>query len=204
MKLPRAAAPARYEHLLIIQLGTPSTTRILHRTMTRNCAWSSDDLKDWPISSGPISGNQSSPRDFRGVTGQRNDAHYKSQTLDFHLTLKWLAHRNDIRATLALTANVAPWFSNRDYASDRDQDLQMQRLQWAVGLLHDRHLYLNVMIFRSDRPWTDDEIAFAHVNRGYRRMMPIKRPATLGMLGEQHLKNPPADWEQLPAKLNLR
>jgi hypothetical protein len=165
-------------------------------------AWPGMDLNDWSIAPGPISGNWSSPQAYLGITGQHYSVHYKSQTLEFRRALSWLDRRNDIRAALALTRNVAPWYSNPDYARDPDQGLNTQRVQWAAGLLHDRAVGVSVMLFWSDRPWTADEVAFAQPILAYLRTMPVKRPAAIGKLDESHPENDLAEWVQLAAKLS--
>jgi len=164
-------------------------------------AWPGVDLNGWTITPGSLSGNWSSPRTYLGITGQRYDVDYKSRTLEFRRALSWLDRRNDVRAALALTPNVAPWYSNPDYARDPSQDIHTQRLQWAAGLLHDRALGVNVMLFWSNRRWTDDEAAFARPILAYLHSVPIKQPVAIGKLDESHPEIALDEWLQLAAKL---
>jgi hypothetical protein len=167
-------------------------------------AWPGVDLNDWRITQGPISGNWSSPPAYLGIAGQRYSVHYQSQTPEFRRALSWLDRRNDIRAALALTPNVAPWYSNPDYARDANQDIKTQRLQWAAGLLHDRAFGVSVMLLWSDRPWTNDEVAFARPILEYLRTMPANRPVVIHKLDESHPEQALAEWMQLAANLSIQ
>ena len=124
-------------------------------------AWPAVDLNGWLTGPGPISGNWSSPQTYLGLTGQRYNVQYKSRSIEYRRALRWLDRRNDVRSALACSSNVAPWYSNPNYDRDLDQDPGIHRLQWAAGLLHDRAMGVNVMLFWSDRAWTSEEVAFA-------------------------------------------
>ena len=105
--------------------------------------------------------------------------------------------RNDVRSALARTPNVAPWYSQPDYNRDPAEDALEHRLQWAAGLLHDRALGVNVMLFWSDRAWTPEEIAFARPVLAHLQTMKSERPDHIEPLAEEDPEAEMQSWLQL-------
>jgi hypothetical protein len=134
-------------------------------------AWKGHDLNNWPKEPGPISGNWSSPSVYLSATGQRYKVVHGNRSPEFQRALRWVDCRNDVRSALAASPNVAPWYSQPDYGREPSEDVVEHRLRWAAGLLHDRAMGVNVMLFWSDRAWTAEEIAFARPVVGKRPVL---------------------------------
>lgn len=153
-------------------------------------AWRGHDLNNWPKDPGPISGNWSSPATYLSAAGQRYRIFHGNRPPAFRHALRWVDCRNDVRSALAISPHVAPWYSQPDYGHDSTEDVLEHRLLWAAGLLHDRAMGVNVMLFWSDRAWTPGEIAFARPVIAYLQTMKSERPSKVGPLSEE---NPEAE-----------
>ena len=165
--------------------------------------WKGHDLNNWPQEPGPISGNWSSPSTYLGALGQRYRVFHAKLSLQAQRALRWVDCRNDVRSALARTPNVAPWYSQPDYNRDPAEDALEHRLQWAAGLLHDRALGVDVMLFWSDRAWTPEEIAFARPMLAYLQTMKSERPAKIGPLAEEDPETELSVWLELARSVVL-
>lgn len=157
-------------------------------------AWTGRDLNNWPREPNSISGNWSSPSLYLGASGQRYRVFNSGKSVQYQRALRWLDLRNDVRSALARTPNVAPWYSNPDYGRAEDEDVLEHRLQWAAGLLHDRSIGVNVMLFWTDRAWTNDEIEFARPLVNHLHAIPSARPNNPEPLPESDAMAEMAKW----------
>ena len=158
-------------------------------------AWNGVDLNGWPTQSGDLSGTLSSPDTYLGIQGQRYEL-LSDKTLAYKRALQWIDKHNEVRAALAAGSPTAPWYSNPDYGRDAEQSPLEHRLQWAAGLLHDRLAGVNIMLFWSAAPWSDDEAAFANkIIDGLRTLNP--KAAHLAALSELDPQSAMAPWLNL-------
>ncbi|MEM1445616.1 MAG: hypothetical protein AAGF84_06140 [Planctomycetota bacterium] len=77
------------------------------------------------------------------------------------LAKAWTDRRNEVRAALAWSSDVAPWYSNPDDGRPEEVDVDTWRWAWAAGLMHDRKHGVCRMLLWSGASWTDAEVAFA-------------------------------------------
>jgi hypothetical protein len=155
-------------------------------------AWKTFDLNDWPQEPRPISGNWSSPSTYLGAAGQRYRVFHGNRSPEFQRALRWVDCRNAVRSALAVSPNVAPWYSQPDYGLAPGENVLEHRLQWAAGLLHDRAMGVSVMLFWSDRAWTAEEVAFARPIIAHLHTMKPEHAVHLGPLSEE---NPAVEME---------
>jgi len=200
-------AGARHAHALKVALLQPAWNAFQKNIPAANFseqlrAWPGLDTNNWPVNNGFLSGTWSSPSTYLGTSGQRYSVKFASAAAAYRQALSWLDRRNDVRSALALSRDVAPWYSNPDYGCDVGEDLRAHRLAWAAGLLHDRSLGISVMLFWSDRPWNDGEIAFARPILTYLRLMPPSKQSKIGKLDEERAEDILSDWVRLAARLS--
>jgi hypothetical protein len=124
-------------------------------------AWAGVDSNGWVLDDQAISGTWSSPPTYLLTTGGRYSSPKDPKLRDSVRALQWLDRRNDVRAAFAVSANVAPWYSDPDFGLEAGEDQAEHRLRWAAGLLADRSIGVSTIFLWSDKSWTDDEVKFA-------------------------------------------
>lgn len=122
-------------------------------------AWTTTDLNGWPQPVvEKISASWSSPQAYLAdMRGKR----YHGMSVPSGLAKVWADQRDEIRAALSWSPNVAPWYSRPDYGCPEGTDVEAWRWAWAAGLLHDRTHGVRRMLFFSAGGWSQDELAFA-------------------------------------------
>lgn len=122
-------------------------------------AWPQFDHNGWPIPNHDrVAGNWSSPVSY-----------FSARTTGKHLGLapeqamarSWLDRRNEVRAALAWSSEVAPWYPNPDHNRPEGIDADAWRWAWAAQLVHDRAHGVRRMLLWSGEAWSEEEVAFA-------------------------------------------
>jgi hypothetical protein len=185
----------------------PATRIFGHKIASSNFAeqmrvWDGVDENGWPMQTRSLSGTLSSPSTYLGIGGQRYQQ-LRENTLAFRRALNWVDNRNEVRSSIAAGSPTAPWYSNPDYGRDKQQDIDEHRLQWAAGLLHDRSLGVNIMLFWSADPWNHGEAAFANKIIDYARAMSPANVGHLAPLSELDPVSAMASWLNLAKSLTL-
>jgi hypothetical protein len=166
-------------------------------------AWPGVDSNGWVAPpTGAITGNWSSPCTYLGTAGQRYSVSFASKSAQYRRAVSWLDRRNDVRAALAVSKDVAPWYSNPDYGRDAGEDIASHRLLWAAGLLHDRAFGVDVMLFWSDGAWSGDEISFARPVLARLQSMSATRPGEIEKLDVTQAEDALSKWMELAAQLS--
>jgi hypothetical protein len=115
--------------------------------------------------------------------------------------LNWVDVRNDVRSAVASGGVTIPWYSNPDFGRDPAVDVREWRLHWAAGLLHDRALGVDTMLFWSDRAWTADELRFGRPIIAYLQRMPVPARTVVGKLDAQQAEAAMSPWVALARTL---
>lgn len=127
-------------------------------------AWATHDRNGWPQPvNDQLEGNWSSPVAY--LSDLRGHRYHRDLGIDLtesqRLAAVWADHRNRVRAALAWSPDVAPWYSNPDFGRPEAIDPEAWRWAWAAGLMHDRRHGVARVLLWSDAAWSPDEIAFA-------------------------------------------
>jgi hypothetical protein len=162
-------------------------------------AWTGVDSNGWVLNDQEISGTWSSPPTYLLTNGGRYGSPKAPNSRDSVRALQWLDRRNDVRAAFAVSAKVAPWYSDPDFGLEAGEGQTDHRLRWAAGLLADRSIGVSTIFLWSDKSWTDDEVKFAKPIFKYLETMTSNNAGPIDRLPDssaQEMLNPWLDLTQ--------